>query len=348
MICIIGDIHATAPSNYSYGTEGNYILEGCINTLKWIIEDSLKTHADSYFILLGDIFTQKDKVPNKIRNAIYEILKYYKEYTDSKFYILRGNHDNIDDNSNLSVFNSVADVINHPEIRLIKGNKVLFIPYDKEEYIINALNKYKDKKINLVVGHWGAKNSKVGKIINFSEGIDIKYLQLYKYVALGHYHEFQWLDKPTKIGVGSMYQEDWGELTKKYHVYFSKDNGFKQKETPHFIDRVEFVLKNNSIKILKRAKQYIKGNRFGFVFAKIKTFINDINEINNLQTKLYEYGFKKVDIDFAMINEDYQVKIENIKDSKTILSDYIEDCLKDIPVIDKKIYKNTIKSIVDK
>ena len=338
MFMVVGDVQADAPTRYSY-SGGNYLLEGCYRTLQYIFKLG-KEHKVSAYIFLGDIHTKKDKIPNEIKNMMFDLFEMKHRKADK--YIIGGNHDEKDGESSLRGLKPYAQIIDKPEVIEIDGQEILCLPY--MENLKQYKKQLKKQPCNMVVGHIGIQGASVGSIRNFNDGIPLKWLKEYDYGLFGHFHRFQKMEDGIYI-LGSIYQEDWGEAGDTKRVALFDEGELTFEKLPKYINRIDIPInEDEKVKKLlglkkKKFKKKFKFNENWSNFSRIVTNSEvDIQLLNELMDKFEKYGFINSEPDIDIIEQE-EVKIKTT--TAKALKKFIKRELKKITK-NKNVYREVI------
>jgi DNA repair exonuclease SbcCD nuclease subunit len=292
-IMVVGDLNVDAPKEYNY-EKGNYILDGCINTLKWIFRKAIFKKVDMIFFL-GDIFHKKDKIPNRIKNAIVEVFS----DNDIKKFIIAGNHDFSDDGESTIYFlHPWSDIVDVNRVtHRCENKRIGMIPYNTDEGISKQLIKWKDK-VDIVLGHFAIHGCSFTGIDYYDSGIDLDILDKFPLVIAGHIHKFQKISDNI-IHLGSMYQTNWGEVGEDKYIAVVENTEVEFIELPKYINRVDMKFGKTSLKDMDEELTIFDGS---YNMARIVCTCNIYAEhleqsIDSMITKLKTVGYDYVTID---------------------------------------------------
>ena len=293
-IMVVGDLNVDAPKEYNY-EKGNYILDGCINTLKWIFRKAISEKVDVIFFL-GDIFHKKDKIPNRIKNAIVEV---FSENDIIKKFIIAGNHDFSDDGESTIFFlHPWSDIVDINRVtRRYENKRIGMIPYDADDRISRQLIKWKNK-VDIILGHFAIHGCSFTGIDYYDSGIDLDILDEFPLVVAGHIHKFQKFSDSI-IHLGSMYQTNWGEVGENKYIAIIENTDVEFIELPKYINRVDMKFGKDSLDVMHKKVYPISAF---YNMARIVCSCNIYAEhletsIDSMITKLKTIGYDYVTID---------------------------------------------------
>lgn len=184
---------------------------------------------DVPLIVAGDLHDTKANIRAECVNAMRETFKlmHKREYYDGEehhnthynTYIIRGNHDAINEKSedhSLNFLTDLADIIEKPwfynELGAIDGNSIHLIPYHHDT---NVLKSYLSKvdKGSMLIMHQGITGSNSGDYIQDKSAITPQDVAGFNVIS-GHYHNRQTIQLPeggTWNYIGNPYTLNYGE-----------------------------------------------------------------------------------------------------------------------------------------
>lgn len=177
-----------------------------IDTLKQVFEIAQENEAIVLFG--GDLFHSRSKLEDIVFNHVYKVIA---ENYDTRTFLLRGNHDSKNNNTDsphwLETFKyldhvTVFDLPEAHEYGML-GLNIYAIPYsDDVPYLKEKIKEFAEMAredqmfSNILIGHIGVDGSEVGKYSHRLEGafsLEDLYPDAFDYIALGHYHKRQFL-----------------------------------------------------------------------------------------------------------------------------------------------------------
>lgn len=237
---VVGDMHFDRPESYEVVVEGkrsNLILEGCKKALEYVLEQGREEES---VVFLGDVFERKDRILNSVKNVLVEVLLRFRKEKGLKYVFIVGNHDrNEKGELGIEFLRAYGRVVKKCGIKEIEGRRVLFLPYGETEERRQWLEKGRKEGAEYVFGHVEVAGVMINEYIRQSgDGLLRKEdFKGFRRFFNGHYHLYN-EENGTIINVGSIYQTDWGDLTKKYFFRIDKKGWEERIEIPLYIDRV--------------------------------------------------------------------------------------------------------------
>jgi DNA repair exonuclease SbcCD nuclease subunit len=212
-----GDLHAHAFTDFAekHPKYINTRFEKILGTIDHMIDYSLKNKIE-YILFAGDMFHQRVKVDQTVRNLVYNKLK---KASDNGLQVIAipGNHDQVDNTDfphhALHEFRDITNVTvldGFEEFLLEEDDDgeyvVLFtVPYSKNVQLVkDRINGFvkgikKDKvKHSILLGHLGISGATVGKssyAMQDAFGLGDLYPEVFQFGIFGHYHKRQLLGK---------------------------------------------------------------------------------------------------------------------------------------------------------
>lgn len=180
-----------------------YILDGISQMLQYALDNNIH-----YVLFAGDLFHHRGTIEVLAFNCVRRILESYHQ-ASLEFYILSGNHDQIDSSltpvTSVSSFSDIATVIETPQLLDIDGIQVAAVPYSaNRDFILSSINVlYKacnDTSQSILMAHLGVTGAVVGSgssVMRDEYSLDDLMADKWKYVILGHYHRPQTLSRNT-------------------------------------------------------------------------------------------------------------------------------------------------------
>lgn len=239
------DIHAhnwPACSSLTDQSVNSRLVDTCnelMRVRRYMVENKIK-----YFVHTGDLFHVRGKPPVEAVGLVYMILRQMRAVDKISLLLLVGNHDlsTESDLHALAPFTDIAKVIGKPERFKWGEIECVGIPYASDiERLQAGLALVRKRSTKLLMMHQGIHGVPVRSGYTPDELMKKKWLPKSTILnLLGHYHEFQHVDK-NSIYVGSLSQHNWGdEGIAKYFLDITLKGGrFKMKKvrthTPKFV-----------------------------------------------------------------------------------------------------------------
>lgn len=274
----------------------------------------------------GDFFTTRNAQPETSLRAAKNIFNLFiDEEEDLDFYQIPGNHDKTEldsENSYLDVFDKYCNLIKGYNHLDLKGVRIHFIPYFKEDgsykdYLKEATQNLDKTKKNVLLTHiavTGVKNNDGSEVENT---LTSKMFAKFDNVFVGHYHNRSTVGSNIHY-IGSMYAGNYGEDNEKGVIVLYDDASFEyfQLDFPHYIKvRVNVDNKEELKKV--RTEHKDSQNHVRIIFEGEKGKLETINK-----AELQEQGFDvkyedKTKIIEKKINEDELIEFNksNLKDA---------------------------------
>ena len=199
---------------------GNVVenIELFTNTLTWCIENGV-----SQVFHLGDIFDSRKAQTELMLTTFQNILDLYRQ-SGVVLVAIPGNHDKTDYGS---VSSFLRPFIHHPGLSLIEdyynfeveeGIVLHFLPFFNDDEYNKRLDllpsQVDTSKKNILLTHIGVTGSVMNNGMTM-EGIPLKPFKIFDKVYIGHYHDYQVLDKGRIVYIASGLQHNFGETTEK-------------------------------------------------------------------------------------------------------------------------------------
>ena len=208
--------------------------------------DLCKAHKLSIVYHLGDFFTSREAQP---LNVLYEAKYIFSMFVENniELYIIPGNHDKVDLESELSYLdvveknNAIHLISSEYDLMLSKEVNVLFLPYFKEKgSYLERLEKVtklirKDKK-NILLTHISINGVQNNDGSGVENEIKQELFKKFDYVYVGHYHNKQ--DSGNIHYIGSSHQNNFGEDSVKGFQFLMDDGSVKmiKSKFPEYIN----------------------------------------------------------------------------------------------------------------
>lgn len=239
---VIGDLHFHLNPKFDLPDGSNFLLDRQEATLRWIFEEAERRKAKT-MVMLGDIHTSKDRLPNAVKNSLLSVMEDYKEI---RKIIVCGNHDaNGEAIRYLAPYCEIIGVNHRMELG---GWKCLMVPYSKhsdtQEEFLQELGG------DVVLGHFFVEGCQPPGQVYIKRST----LKVYDLAFYGHRH----LPSPINDGssilcLGSIYQEDFAEAGQD-KIACTFPDGVELIKIPQFIERRRIDVKDGIL--TKRYSEY--------------------------------------------------------------------------------------------
>ena len=216
-------------------------------------------------IIAGDIFNSRKSQPEPNLTCLSRILQRFNE-EEITVHMIPGNHDKLDYSgvsSYLTPFRHHARVVvyENPEVSIIEGVKVGFLPYYTANIYEQKLSEVPE--CDVLITHQGMEGSKyLGKVMQSS--IKPSMFSRFKLVLLGHFHNYHEINSRI-IHMPSIQQSDFGEDELKGFTVLYNDLSFdivKSKARSYSTIEVELTKDNMEEFIQQISKSEIGSNSF--------------------------------------------------------------------------------------
>ncbi len=282
------------------------------NAFKKVIE-YIKENNIPYLFICGDLYEHE-----YIRKSTIEYInKLFETISDTKIYIVPGNHDPYIKNSYYAKFNWAKNVtIFKEKLEKIENENICIYGYGFEDFYMKKEEKQiqiEDKnKINILLTH-GTLDGNASEEMIYNPMSKAKLKEIgFDYIGLGHIHKISYNEEENQniVYPGSLVSLGFDELGKHGMIYGEIDEETKKLNLEFIpIDEKEFVEKEiDASEILSEEE-----------------LIEKINEGNYDESKYYKIvltGNKNIEINTNKILENTIYKnIIKIKDKTTLKID---------------------------
>lgn len=244
------DYHLKFSSQFDRTTDAGIPtrLSEIIDSVDWVLSVGKKQKA-SYFLGLGDIFDNSEKLLTREGLAIKEMFERISTTYSKTAMFLVGNHDQISaDHNILNLFSPAVRVFSSPTFVDIKGARLFFLPYLRESEDVYAAIKEFEKldcpgKKYLFAHFWDASVMGVDP-----DAIDLTKINLdfFHRVFLGHYHVPSANVNNKVIYLGTLLNKKFNETGPKgcwtLDVETNKLEFFRNPNSPEF-----FALQDSNV-----------------------------------------------------------------------------------------------------
>lgn len=290
----------------------------------------------------GDVFTNRSGQPLQCLTDWKEILEILTK-KGFEFYVIPGNHDKTDSNSErsyLDIFGEKCVHLYRSSGRvLLDGCVIGFIPYFQDEKWLEEFQRLEDEiddnlregdiqidDATILITHMGFDGVVNNDGSRVSSVIKPSMFKNWTKVLIGHYHNASEL-ADNVIYTGSAYQNNYGEnITDKGFTVVFNDGSIKhvQSKFPRYIKEV--VDANDKETLMNLLEKYGGEERdyIRFIFVGKKTDCQKIN-IAEIQGK---YG---IDCKFQCVEEREAIELSESDavleyDKKTLTKDFMKFC----------------------
>jgi DNA repair exonuclease SbcCD ATPase subunit len=145
-------------------------------------------------VISGDLNDGKAIMRSEWVSALINL---FDEFVDVKIYVLTGNHDMDNKNSNthsLEFLKPIRNVviIDKPSVHYVSGHPFFCIPYCiNTDAFKDALNQARANGITKVIAHQGVLGASIGDYLVDESSVSPEEFADFDIVLLGHYHKFQ-------------------------------------------------------------------------------------------------------------------------------------------------------------
>lgn len=183
---------------------------------------SIARKHEATVVFGGDLFHKRGSVRVEVFNRVFEVMA---RNSDIEVYILRGNHDSI--NNNLDSESSITPLGVLPNVhvqdqlsaRAIKDTYFVFVPYgdeteDMKQFIQDrSVDVEQNKKVLVAhIGVDGASQGRHSHRLSGAFGYGDLNPEYFDFILLGHYHKRQIIgDDPNHFYGGSYMQHNFGD-----------------------------------------------------------------------------------------------------------------------------------------
>ncbi len=209
---VVSDVHAHNWSACSTTTNGlnSRLLDTTLELTR--VRQHMLHYGIKYIVNCGDLFHVRGKPPTEAVNLMLANAKSLKKQGAEQFY-LRGNHDTSLESKHHSLepFKEYGLVIDKPMRFKIEDTECVGIPYCVTIEELEEGLKLVRPKTKLLFMHQGVHGVPLRS--GYIPGEMMKPSLLPKSTLLnilGHYHEYQWINK-NSLYVGSLTQHNWGD-----------------------------------------------------------------------------------------------------------------------------------------
>ncbi len=246
----------------------NQILNQMRRAYRIFSEECKKTGQEGIVIFGGDLFHTRGKLKPSVLNPTYATIKELQEHYNFALYILAGNHD-LEDNDSNEIGNSmqclqdikktyvIAKATEQiADIRFVGSEKLALFPwYSDLNALLRDMEKYASSETTAFIH--APINGVIEGIPN--HGLDAKILSElgYKRIWAGHYHKHAMFIDGKVGSIGALTHQTWGDIgTLSGFIIEYSDGSYKhiEDEAPKFIDllglsEIGFDCKNKYIRI---------------------------------------------------------------------------------------------------
>ena len=297
----------------------------------------------------GDFFTTRNAQPEASLRAAKKIFNLFiDDEEDLDFYQIPGNHDKTEldsENSYLDVFDRYCNLVKGYNHLDLKGVRIHFIPYFKEDgsykdYLKKATQNIDKTLKNVLLTHIavsGVKNNDGSEVENT---LTSKLFAKFDNVFVGHYHNRSTIGENIHY-IGSMFAGNYGEDNEKGVVVLYDDASFEyfQLEFPHYI---KITVEPGDKDALKKVRTEYKDteNHVRLIFKGERHKLDTVNK-----AELEEHGFDVKYQDETKINQEQMVEGELIIFNRSNLKEAFDTFCDSSGIVDKEKGKKYLEVI---
>ena len=308
---------------------------------------TLEERGISTVIDLGDTFDNRKNIDFNVWNRIRSY--YFDRLRDLYItvHMITGNHDVYYKNTNninspdllLSDYNNII-VYSNPTTVNIEGTDICILPWINNENYDETMEVIKNTKAKIAMGHLELNGFEVSVGMPHEGGLNPDIFYKFKQVFSGHFHHKS--SKGNITYLGNPYQMFWNDYKDErgFHLYEPATNKLQRIKNPYEIFKKIYYNDSSDSGFSINPSDY--ANSFVKVIVENKT---DVYKFEKTIESLYEanvYDLKIVENFSTTINDDYEIDDIEIKDTLSLLNEYIEEM--EIGV-NKKSLKSLMKSL---
>lgn len=303
---------------------------------------TLKERGISTVIDLGDTFDNRKNIDFNVWNRIRK--SYFDRLRDAgiSVHMILGNHCTYYKNTNeinspellLKDYDNI-EIYSSPETVIIDGTKILMLPWINQENYEETMRWINDTNAEIAMGHLELNGFEVTPGMRMEHGMDPSIFHKFKQVFSGHFHHKSSRDNITYLG--NPYQMFWNDYKdpRGFHLYETKKNKLEFIKNPFEIFQKIYYNDadpNFSIDTTQYSNSFVKvivENKTDYY--KFDKFINGLYDNNVVDLKIVE--------DFTISNNNYEIDDTEIKDTLSLLNEYIDE-------VELSVNKNSLKSLM--
>ena len=315
----VSDIHAhnwPACSSMTDQSVNSRLVDVCNELLR--IRRYMNENKIKYLVHTGDLFHVRGKPPVEAVGLVYMILRQMRVFDKINILLLVGNHDlSIESDLHaLAPFTDIAKVVGKPERFKWGEIECVGIPYASGiEQLQRGLALVRRRSTKLLMMHQGIHGVPVRSGYTPDELMKKKWLPKSTTLnLLGHYHEFQPVDKHS-FYVGSLSQHNWGdEGIAKYFLDISLKGGrFKMKKVRTRTSRF--------VTLRPPAMDDVAGNFCRVVLPHI-----DQHKAEKLRKKLLAKGARWVEFEVSPHSDpSVELSARKVQFGKQMISEFVNN-----------------------
>jgi DNA repair exonuclease SbcCD nuclease subunit len=299
----------------------------------------LKKHGIAYVFHLGDLFDRRKFVN-------YQMLANCKEYfldpvEDFRFKIIPGNHDVYYKNTNkvnslmLLLMEYNFNVVQNPCEFEINDRKIAMIPWITEDNMAVVEEFLKKTDATVCMGHFDIVGFKMNNSQLCEHGLDPAIFNKFELTLTGHFHHKS--NKGKIHYLGCPYEQTWDDFEdpKGFHILDTETLELEFIQNPNVMHRKIYY--DDSVGQTFDYKSYK-----GTIVKLVVVHKTDYAAFDALVDKLYAVGVLDLKIieDLTEFEDSAIDDNINLEDTKSILSDYIDDA-------DIKVEKGRLKTMMN-
>ena len=303
---------------------------------------TLEREGIKQIIDLGDTFDNRKSIDFNVWSRIRK--SYFDRLRDSGIFVhmILGNHCTYYKNTNeinspellLQEYDNI-EIYSRPETVMIDGTKILMLPWINQENYEETMTWINDTSAEIAMGHLELNGFEVTPGMRMEHGMDPSIFHKFKQVFSGHFHHKSSRDNITYLG--NPYQMFWNDYKdpRGFHLYDTKKNKLKFiKNSFEIFQKIYYndADPNFSIDPTQYSNSFVKvivENKTDYY--KFDKFINSLYDNNVVDLKIVE--------DFTISNNNYEFDDTEIKDTLSLLNEYIDE-------VELSVNKNSLKSLM--
>lgn len=320
-IAFFGDVHCAIRKEFDEHSDitGSKRLDLIIKALDDIRTYCVDNHVQ-VAVCTGDLFHVRSKIDVMVFNAVYDCISRFSQ-GDIKVVLLAGNHDLINNSdspqSSLRTFSNIENVYvveDNEDLHIGEEVHLTCVPYSKNtKRVIEFIGRDRDTcegDTNILVAHLGISGATVGSShYPMQDAFSLGDLRpdYFKYVALGHYHDKQFLgDRRNVFYTGSPIAHNFGEVGEKGFVVVDTSKRWDLEFVPLDTPRFYTVDKNIDTEFLEECAQHQDYVRINLKESQLEEFVARAPHNLNYRVELEkEYEREtRVDIEVGMSFEE--------------------------------------------
>ena len=243
--------------------------------------------------IAGDFFDSRISQRLNVLNDAIDIFDIFYKY-QINCHIIPGNHCKTSYKSNESFidvykFHPIVNLYDDVTIKNINGIDFTFVPFWEESILLEKLKSIKDDSI--IISHFGLNESINNDGSKHDSVITKKFLNKFKKVFLGHFHQAQNIGNNIHH-LPSLYQANYGEDELKGFTVLYDDLSFdiKKSKFPRYVKHIIDLNKESTKQSIQKINKLTSGVDFDdnirFEFRGDKSKLDSFNNFS-VEAKFY-------------------------------------------------------------